>query len=88
MYRPNALNVQSYANGFTLWHYDAQGEDLMVPNYFGEANDPWPTLKAGDFILWSDKTGARGGMLLVSVAAQGRALVTPLLEAQPVRIIA
>lgn len=86
MFGSKRLNVLAYANGFTLWHYAAQGEDLLAPNYFGPANDPWLTIKGGDIIMWSDTTGARGGQMLVSVAVKGRVLVTPVREAAPVRL--
>ena len=82
MYRSKSLNVLAYANGFTLWHYDAQGEDLTVPHYFDDANDPYVVIKPGDIITWSDKGGGRGGQLLVSVAVHGRVLVTALTEAR------
>lgn len=83
MYESKSLNVLVYDNGFTLWHYDAKGEDLTVPHYFDAANDDYVVIKSGDIIVWSDKSGARGGQLLASVAVKGRVIVTPLTVARP-----
>ncbi len=82
-YASRALNVLAYANGFTLWHYaaGADGEQLEIQGYFDGANDPWPTLKTGDIVLWSAPTG--GGQLVVRTAARNQVAVEALTRSSP-----
>ena len=82
-YRANDLNVLAYANGFTLWHY-AAGEDsgrIAEQGYFNAANDPWPTLKPGDWILWT--AGGSGGQLIVTDSAAGSVAVAAMHRMPP-----
>ncbi|MFO1188497.1 MAG: hypothetical protein U1E97_02630 [Alphaproteobacteria bacterium] len=82
-YASRSLNVLAYANGFTLWHYAAgdDGEKLETDGYFNPANHPWPTLKAGDIVLWSAAAG--GGQLIVRDAAPHRVAVQSLVRTVP-----
>jgi len=82
-YASRSLNVLAYANGFTLWHYAAgnDGEKLETEGYFDGANDPWPTLKAGDIVFWSATGG--GGQLIVRDAAPHRVAVQSLTRTAP-----
>ena len=55
------LSVLAYANGFTLWHYKADGDGHSAvgsPGFFTRAGD---MLNAGDMVMVS---GAEGGRLL------------------------
>jgi hypothetical protein len=66
------LSVLAYANGFTLWHYKAVGEDqktLAAPGFFNGAAD---MLTAGDIVMVSAPYGGR--------------LLTVLSQTNPVRI--
>ena len=40
-YHASDLSVLAYANGFTLWHYEARDliADLTAPTYFDPADD-------------------------------------------------
>lgn len=62
------LSVLAYANGFTLWHYKAAGDDqssVAAPSFFNEAGD---MLASGDMVMVSARD--RGRMLCV-VAEDG-----------------
>jgi len=80
-YASRALNVLAYANGFTLWHYAAGADAPRIegPGYFDAANDPWPTLKAGDIVLWTSPQG--GGQLIVRKGDPGLVAVEALTRA-------
>jgi hypothetical protein len=59
------LSVLAYANGFTLWHYKAVGEDRLgvgQPGYFDDAGD---MLAGGDMMMVS---AVDGGHMLCMVA--------------------
>ena len=63
------LSVLAYANGFTLWHYQA-GQDTLPAigsaDFFQNAGD---MLTAGDMLMVSATDGAR--MLCVVPSASG-----------------
>ena len=42
------LSVLAYANGFTLWHYRTEGDDLLSSGYFDSAQE---LLRTGDQII-------------------------------------
>ena len=42
------LSVLAYANGFTLWHYRTEGDDLLSSGYFNSAQE---LLRTGDQII-------------------------------------
>ncbi len=69
------LSVLAYANGFTLWHYQA-GQDTLPAvgsaDFFHDAGD---MLTAGDMLMVSAADGAR--MLCVASGAGGM-LTAPL----------
>lgn len=46
-YQARNLSVLAYANGFTLWTYDAQGDAVLNDNYFNGAFD---LLREGDVV--------------------------------------
>lgn len=53
------LSVLAYANGFTLWHYKAEGEGADTasrPDFFRDAGD---MLTPGDMVLVSTASAAR-----------------------------
>ncbi len=61
------LSVLAYANGFTLWHYNARGESLAVitaRDFFTGASD---LVALGDMLMVSANDGAR----ILSVAGVG-----------------
>jgi hypothetical protein len=63
------LSVLAYANGFTLWHYQAGNDDkaaMNAPAYFCEAGD---MLTAGDMVLVSAPQGGR--ILCIAPDARG-----------------
>jgi hypothetical protein len=62
------LSVLAYANGFTLWHYKATGDDqasVAAPRFFNEAGD---MLASGDMVMVS---GGDTGRILCVVAENG-----------------
>ena len=69
------LSVLAYANGFTLWHYQA-GQDTLpavgTADFFHEAGD---MLTSGDMLMVSAPDGAR--VLCVATGASGM-LTAPL----------
>jgi hypothetical protein len=74
------LSVLAYANGFTLWHYNAgtadSGPAANEPGYYAEAGD---MLTGGDMIMVSHP----GGAAILSVATDGNSIRTaPLLTPQ------
>lgn len=53
------LSVLAYAQGFTLWHYNARDdllEDVAAPGYFADAED---MIAAGDMVAISAALGGR-----------------------------
>jgi hypothetical protein len=63
------LSVLAYANGFTLWHYKAAGEDRTCvgqPGYFEDAGD---MIAGGDMMMVSARDG--GHMLCVVADTAG-----------------
>jgi len=63
------LSVLAYAQGFTLWHYKAEGEWLeavAAPHFFEDAAD---MLTAGDMMMVSATDGGR--MLCVAPSSDG-----------------
>jgi len=61
------LSVLAYANGFTLWHYKAEGDSLTViarQDFFTGAAD---LVAFGDMLMVSADDGAR----VLSVAGVG-----------------
>jgi hypothetical protein len=63
------LSVLAYANGFTLWHYKAQGDDqssIAQPGYFSDAGD---MLAGGDMMMVSARDGGR--ILCVLTSPEG-----------------
>jgi hypothetical protein len=69
------LSVLAYANGFTLWHYKAAGEDKAAPaapGFFDPAGD---MLAAGDMIMVSSPAGGR---VLCVLPGQGSLVAAPL----------
>lgn len=63
------LSVLAYANGFTLWHYQAGADTLPSvgsADFFEDAGD---MLTAGDMLMVSACDGAR--MLCVASGAAG-----------------
>jgi len=83
MFEQKNLAIVSNNGNANIWHYASCGEDLLCPNYFNAANKKFMTFTPGDMILWSDLSGAKGGLLLVSTAAIGRVIVTPLTGDMP-----
>jgi len=55
------LSVIAYQNGFTLWHYKAEGDRqaMELPHFFTPAGD---NLSVGDMIMVS---GTEGGKILI-----------------------
>jgi len=63
------LSVLAYANGFTLWHYKAAGDDqksVAGPSFFNEAGD---MLASGDLLMVSAKDSGR---ILCVISENGR----------------
>ena len=53
------LSVLSYAQGFTLWHYKADGDrldDITAPGFFRDAGD---LLAPGDMMMISARDGGQ-----------------------------
>jgi hypothetical protein len=70
------LSVLAYANGFTLWHYRAVGDQLaqvQVPDFFADAAD---MLANGDMMMVSAVDGGR--ILTVAAAVGGEIATNPL----------
>lgn len=70
------LSVLAYANGFTLWHYRAQSDDLGVvatSGYFADAAD---MLSPGDIVMISAAGQAR--ILAIGPAEPGGPALLPL----------
>jgi len=70
------LSVLAYANGFTLWHYKALKDTLVVAtanNFFGDGAD---MLTAGDLIMITAIDGAR--IVSVAIADIETVVVAPL----------
>jgi hypothetical protein len=66
------LSVLAYANGFTLWHYKASGEEqttVAAPSFFRDAGD---MLASGDMVMVSAPD--YGGIL--NIIGDGAALRT------------
>ena len=51
------LSVLAYANGFTLWHYEAPGTTLAEVTARGYFNDTADMLAAGDVIMLCAEDG-------------------------------
>ena len=68
------LSVLAYANGFTLWHYKADGSrtGIVVPGFFDAASD---MLAGGDMLLAS---GADGGGLYCLAANDREITLVPM----------
>ena len=69
------LSVLAYAQGFTLWHYQAGADsitDVAAPAFFEEAGD---LLAQGDMLLAS---AADGGRVLFANPLGGRLTTSPL----------
>jgi hypothetical protein len=69
------LSVLAYANGFTLWHYKAETDQLAQTageGYFADAAD---LLAAGDMVML---TGAGGGKIATIAGAGKRIALAPL----------
>ena len=69
------LSVLAYANGFTLWHYKTDADQLPAvqrPGYFDDAID---MLASGDMLLVS---APDGGKVMCVAAAEGKMLAAPL----------
>ena len=71
-YIPDHLSVQTYGNGFTLWHYRSHdpAEAILAPNYFSINRD---RLKTGDMMLIV--AADRGLQVMVVVADQNVSLL-------------
>jgi hypothetical protein len=70
------LSVLAYANGFTLWHYNAgkaRLEEVAADNFFRAASD---MLAAGDIVMVSAADGAR--MLTVTLAGIDAVVTAPM----------
>lgn len=65
-YLARNLSVLAYANGFTLWHYTTEDNDVSVGQigYFSDASD---LLRKGDIIIANCDTAGAGkaGFFLV-----------------------
>jgi hypothetical protein len=64
------LSVLAYANGFTLWHYKADGNrqaDVSAPSFFQKAAG---MLASGDMVMVSAEDGGR----LLCIAVSGGAV--------------
>lgn len=55
------LSVLAYANGFTLWHYNAGAEYHAVASGAGFFDDARDLVSAGDIVM---VTGDGGGTIL------------------------
>ena len=71
-----SLSVLAYANGFTLWHYNA-GQDrvdrVLEIGFFDEGAD---MLASGDIVMASGGDGAR--VLCVGLDARDNPILVPL----------
>jgi len=71
-----ALSVLAYANGFTLWHYNAgqeQIDDVVEKGFFDDGAD---MLAAGDIMMVSGIDGAR--VLGVGLGASNSPMLVPM----------
>ncbi len=69
------LSVLSYAQGFTLWHYKADGDrldDVTAPGFFRDAGD---LLAPGDMMMISARDG---GQILTVTPGTHHPTLTPL----------
>ncbi len=68
MFIARNLSVLAYAQGFTLWHYKAEGsvDETAKPDFFDEAHD---MLAQGDMMLVSASDGGR--VLFAGASARG-----------------
>lgn len=62
-YQSKNLSALAYANGFTLWRYRHDSDELMPPNFFDPASR---MLRVGDFIMLN--TPGSAGVLVVTRA--------------------
>jgi hypothetical protein len=70
------LNILAYANGFTLWHYQAGSDRLqsvVARDFFADACD---MLTAGDLMMLSAVDGAR--VVAVATPEDGIVVVAAL----------
>jgi len=65
------LSVLAYANGFTLWHYKSERDNLGVVSSKGYFADAADLLAAGDMLLVSS---SEGGKISV-VAGEGKSVI-------------
>ncbi len=63
------LSVLAYANGFTLWHYKAAGEDRMEVGQAGYFDDAGDMIAGGDMLMVSARDG--GHMMCVVADTAG-----------------
>jgi len=63
------LSVLAYANGFTLWHYKAAGEDRMEVGQAGYFDDAGDMIAGGDMLMVSARDG--GYMMCVVADTAG-----------------
>jgi hypothetical protein len=54
------LSVLAYANGFTLWHYRTQADDLLAAGYFDSAQE---LFREGDQIIANTRRAQRPGIV-------------------------
>jgi hypothetical protein len=69
-YDSSNLSALTYANGFTLWHYKTNDDDVTVETV-GYFNDAAGMLRVGDFIFGNfdlDGTPSHGVMVVLSNA--------------------
>lgn len=69
------LSVLAYANGFTLWHYKAPGEQLAevtAPGYFNDVTD---LIAAGDMLMIS---AADGGRIVCALRSESGVVLGPV----------
>lgn len=74
-YQSRELNVLAYANGFTLWAYNPQGESIEAMTEADYFNRSGNMVRLGDLIVVSvvdDRGGAKGCILHVCGIDEGR----------------
>jgi hypothetical protein len=70
------LSVQTYANGYTHWHYKAwEGEDYLAPGHFADARD---LIAEGDTCMVSNRQIATLGVFFTR---DGKITLVPLASA-------
>ena len=69
------LSVLAYAQGFTLWHYNARAGALGEAGKPGYFDDAIGMLATGDMLLVS---ATDGGRILFVTATQGHVATAPL----------